>query len=438
MSEVLLLGVSHKTAPVALRERLALLDTQVTGFLQDLASKPSISEAVVIQTCNRTEVYLVVGDAVEAETEALGALASRAGIRLTELTEIVYAPRNCDAARQLFRVTSGLESMIVGEAEVQGQVRRAYETAVAAGTTGPLTNRLFHAALHTGGRVRAETAIGEGRASVSSVAVDLAQEVLGDLADRHVVIIGAGETAELTAQALAAKGVTTIFVANRRADRARSLADRFGGAVLPLDRLPEQLEDADMVVSSTASPHAIVGVEELAYVMEARRGRPLLVLDIAVPRDVEAACGDLDGVTLVDVDGLQQVVARNLSVRSGEATGAERIVEDELERFAAWLSSLDVLPTVRALRSHGDDVVARVLEENAGRWEAASPRDLARIEAVAKAVANRLLHEPTIRLKSMGHGRQQLARDLFGLDEGTADTPLDEPAENVRALRRRA
>ena len=437
MSEVLLLGVSHKTAPVALRERLALLDGQVPAFLQDLVSTPSIREAVVIQTCNRTELYLVVTDAVEAEAAALGALATRAGIRPTELAEIVYAPRNCDAARQLFRVTGGLESMIVGEAEVQGQVRRAYEAAVAAETTGPLTNRLFHAALHTGGRVRSETAIGAGRASVSSVAVDLAVEVLGDLTERHVVIIGAGETAELTAQALAAKGVATMFVANRRADRARSLAGRFGGAVVPLDHLPEQMEQADMVVSSTASPHAIVGVEELGLVMEQRRGRPLLLLDIAVPRDVEAACGDLDGVTLVDVDGLQQVVARNLSVRGGEAHDADRIVEEELERFAAWLSSLDVLPTVRALRAHGDEVVGRVLEENAGRWEGATPRDLARVEAVARAVANRLLHEPTIRLKSMGHGRQQLARDLFGLDEGTTEA-IDEPGENVRALRRRA
>jgi glutamyl-tRNA reductase len=285
--------------------------------------------------------------------------------------------------------------------------------------------------------VRAETAIGAGRASVSSVAVDLAEETLGDLADRHVMIIGAGETAELTAQSLAAKGVTTFFVANRRADRARSLADRFGGAVLPLDRLPEQLVHADMVVSSTASPHTIVGVEELALVMQERQGRPLLMLDIAVPRDIEAACADLDGVTLVDVDGLQQVVARNLSVRGREAHQAERVVEEELERFATWLSSLDVLPTVRALRTHGADIVSRVLEENAGRWEGATPRDLARIEAVARAVANRLLHEPTIRLKSMGHGRQQLARDLFGLDEGASEA-LDEPAENVRALRRRA
>ena len=436
MSEVLLLGVSHHTAPVAVRERLAFTDTQLPAFLQELVAVPAIREAVAISTCNRTELYLVVSEAVEAETAALGALATRAGIRPTELTEVVYAPRNCDAARQLFRVVSGLDSMIVGEAEVQGQVRRAHETAIAAGTDGPLANRLFNAALKTGGRVRTETAIGEGGASVSSVAVDLASEVLGDLADRHVVIIGAGETAELTASALAAKGVTTIFVANRHAARARSLAERFGGSVLPLDQLPEQLERADMMVASTASPHAIVGAEELAEVMYARGGRPLLILDIAVPRDVEHACADLEGVTLVDIDGLQQVVDRNLQVREAEARLAEEIVEDELSRFASWLGSLDALPTIRALREHGDDIVEQVLAENAGRWDSASPRDLARVEAIAKAVMNRLLHEPTIRLKSVGHGRQQLARELFGLEEGTTEA-IDEQ-DNVRSLRRRA
>ena len=441
MSELLLLGISHKTAPLALRERLALTQAQVPEFLHDLVATPQIREAVVISTCNRTELLLVVGDPVEAESAALGALASRAGIRPTELADAIYSPRNCDAARQLFRVSAGLESMIVGEAEVQGQVRRAYEMALAAGTAGPFSSRLFGAALKTGRRARSETAIGAGGASISSVAVDLAQDVLGDLSERHVVIIGAGETAELTAQALAAKGVTTIFVANRRADRARSLAHRFGGAVLPLDRLPEQLEHADMVVSSTASPHAIVGEEELGLVMEARRGRPLLILDIAVPRDVEHGCADLEGVTLVDVDGLQQVVARNRAGRVDESVRAEQIVEEELSRFASWLGQLDVVPTIAALREHGSGIVEQVLAENAGRWESASPRDLARVEAMARAVMNRVLHEPTIRLKTLGdgrgHGRLETIRELFGLEEGAGDAVEQEAAAgNVRHLRR--
>jgi glutamyl-tRNA reductase len=247
MSEVLCLGVSHKTAPVALRERLAMPDTAAQRFVRDAVAGPAVDEAVVISTCNRTEVYLTVSDTVAAETALLGALAARAGIRPTELAEVMYSPRNCDAARQLYRVTAGLESMIVGEAEVQGQVKRAFELAQAAGATGPLVNRLFGAALQTGKRVRTETGIGAGGASVSSVAVDLARDLLGDLADRRVAIIGAGETSELTARALHEQGVTAVFFANRRADRARSIASRFGGDVVALDDLPEHLEHADIV-----------------------------------------------------------------------------------------------------------------------------------------------------------------------------------------------
>jgi glutamyl-tRNA reductase len=263
MSELLTLGVSHKTAPVALRERLAFSDEEAAAFATAALQTPDVREAVVISTCNRTEVYLVVGDAVRAEADVLGLLARRAEIRLTELAEVIYSPRNCDAARQLYRVTAGLESMIIGEAEVQGQVRRAHETAMSAGCTGPLSNRLFAAALSTGKRVRSETSIGASRVSIPSVAVDLAKDVLGGLSDRHVVILGAGETSELTARALADQGAGTVFVANRHADRALSLAERFGGSVAGLDGLPEQLALADIVLSSTSSPHPIVGREEL-------------------------------------------------------------------------------------------------------------------------------------------------------------------------------
>jgi glutamyl-tRNA reductase len=334
--------------------------------------------------------------------------------------------------------------MIVGEAEIQGQAKRAYEAALQAGTTGPLTNRLFTAALQTGKRVRSETAIGEGRASVSTVAVALAREVVGDLAARDVVIIGAGETSELTAQALAEEGVRTVFVANRRADRARSIAERFGGTVSSLDELPDRLIEADIVVASTASPHPIIGVDELALVMREREGAPLVLIDIAVPRDVEAACAELDGVTVYDIDDLQSVVRRNRRVREAERVQAEDVVEDEIQRFARWMGQLDVLPTISALREHGNAIVEQVLGENAGRWETASPRDRARVEAIAKSIMQRLLHEPTIRLRSLehggAHGRMQIARELFGLEEGVDATGSDavghEPAD-VRPLRRR-
>src|SRR3954464_15169400 len=357
MSELLLLGVSHKTAPVALRERLALTNTEADRFLRDIVALPEVHEAVAISTCNRTELYLVVGDPVAAESAVLGRLATRAAIRPTELADVIYSPRNCDAARQLFRVASGLESMIVGESEVQGQVRRAHELALESGVTGPMTNRLFAAALTTGKRVRSETSISRGRASISSVAVELAADVVGDLERRHVVIIGAGETSELTAQALAERGVRTVFVPTRHAARARSVAARFGGSVVSLDALPAQLEAADIVVASTSSPPPIVGSEELAVVVRARGGRPLVLIDIAVPRDVDPACAELDGVTLYDIDDLQAVVARNIRRREGEVRRAEEIVEEEIHRFARWLGQLDALPTVGALREHGNALV---------------------------------------------------------------------------------
>ncbi len=429
MSELLALGISHKTAPVALRERLAFTEPAAVALAQRLTATEEIREAVVISTCNRTEVYLVVSNPVRAEADALGMLARDADIRPTELAELIYSPRNCDAARQLYRVTAGLESMILGEAEIQGQVKRAFDAALRAGVTGALTNRLFNAALSTGKRVRSETALGSSRVSVPSVAVGLAREVLGDLRQRHVLILGAGETSELTAQALADQGAGTIFLANRRADRALSLAERFGGSVVGLDDLPEQLILADIVVSSTASPHPIVGCEELELVLAERHGRPLLLIDIAVPRDIEPGCGDLDGVTLYDIDDLQGVVARNLSNRSEEIPRAEEIVEEEIRRFARWLGQLEVLPTVSALREHGDAIVEQVLAENDGRWESASERDLVRIEALARTIANRLLHEPTIRLRSLSEARShsslQVVRELFGLREDGVEEDAD-------------
>ncbi|HEX3519174.1 MAG TPA: glutamyl-tRNA reductase [Solirubrobacteraceae bacterium] len=439
MSELLALGISHKTAPVALRERLAFTEREGVEFASQATATAEVREAVVISTCNRTEVYLVVGgaggDLVRAESDVLGLLARRAGIRPTELAEAIYSPRNCDAARQLYRVTAGLESMIVGEAEIQGQVRRAHEAAMRAGCTGPLSNRLFAAALTTGKRVRSETAIGSSRVSVPSVAVDLALSVLGELEHRHVMILGAGETSELTARALAEQGAGTIFVANRHADRAISLAQRFGGSVVGLDKLPDQLLHADIVLSSTSSPHPIVGREELEQVMAERSGRPLLLIDIAVPRDIDPACAELSGVSLYDIDDLQAVVARNLSSREEETPRAVAIVEEEIHRFARWLGQLDTLPTVSALREHGNAIVEQVLAENSGRWESASPRDVARVEAIARAVMSRLLHEPTIRLRSLsadrGHASLEIVRELFALQEDAAigQDPAAELAE---------
>jgi glutamyl-tRNA reductase len=440
MSELLALGVSHKTAPVEVRERVALTEQNASRFLRDLRGDADVQEAVAISTCNRTELYLVVSDPVEAESAALSMLSSQAGIRPTTLAPALYSHRNCEAARHLYRVTSGLESMIIGENEIQGQVKRAYEAALKKETTGPLTNHLFKAAIETGKRVRTETGIGERQLSLPAVAVALAREQLGDLARTEVVILGTGETSELTARALADSGVRTVFVANRRRDRAIGLARRYGGTCVNFDELPSALERADIVVAATSSPHLLLEARELTAVMEARGHRPMLLIDLAVPRDIDSSCGDIDGVSLYDIDDLQAVIDRNRKVRQAEARKAEGIIEEEIQQFAAWLGSLEVLPTLAALRARANEIAEQVVRENDGKWEAASPRDLQRIDALAHAVVNRLLHDPTARMKELEddrvHARMALVRDLFGLAaERTAPQP---PADLARARERRA
>jgi glutamyl-tRNA reductase len=439
MSELLTLGVSHKTAPLDLRERLSLTEGSAVGALRELTASEGIHEAAAISTCNRTELYLVVSDTVEAESTALGVLTRQAEIPPTDLLGHLYSRRGVEAADHLFRVTAGLDSMIVGEAEIQGQVKRAYELALVEGATGPILNRLFRGALAAGGRVREETQIGEKGLSIPSVAVELARRTLGDLAERRVLVVGAGETAELVARALVARGVATVFVANRHYDRAIGLAQRFDGEAVRFEELPAQLEEADIVVTATNSPHHIIERDGLAQVMSTREGRPLLLVDIAVPRDIEPACRELGGVSLHDIDDVQQIAERNASGRQAEARRAEPIIAAELNRFERWHASLEVVPTVRAMRERGDEVVRRVLAENEGRWESVSEADRERLAAMAKAIASRLLHEPTLRMKrAAGSDEAYLyvsaLRELFGLDGQTA--PEAEGEGTVTELRR--
>jgi glutamyl-tRNA reductase len=442
MAELLALGVSHKTAPLDLRERLALTEGRAVSALRELTDAAGIHEAAAISTCNRTELYLIVSDPVEAESTALGVLTRQADIRPTELLGHLYSLRSSEAARHLLRVTAGLDSLIVGEAEIQGQVKRAYELALVEGGTGPILNRLFRGALTAGGRAREETGVGEKGVSIPSVAVELARRSLGDLADRHVLVVGAGETTELVARALVARGVRTVFIANRHYDRAIGLAQRFKGSAVRFEELPEQLEAADIIVSATNSPHHIIERGDLEQVMEARGGRPLLAIDLAVPRDIEPACRVVAGVSLYDIDDVQQIVERNTTGREAEARRAELIIEAELDRFERWLSSLEVVPTIAALRERGDEVVRRLMAENENRWESFSEADRERLETMTKAVASRLLHEPTLRMRRSAGSDDayqfvSALRELFGLDAETEPEVESDVRDNVTELRRK-
>jgi glutamyl-tRNA reductase len=433
MSGLLALGVSHRTAPLALREQLALTEGRAAGVLNALVSEEPISEAAALSTCNRTELYLVATDSVEAESAGLAVLAREAGIRPTELLGPLYSLRGTDAVRHLYRVTAGLDSMIVGEAEIQGQVKRAYELALVEGATGPILNRAFRGALAAGKRARTETAVGEKGVSIPSVAVELAQRTLGDLSARRVLLIGAGETAELTARSLAARGSDAVFIANRGYNRAISLAQRFGGSAVRIDELPAQLGRADIVVSTTNSPHHLIERPELEMIMGQRQGRPLLLIDLAVPRDIEPECRGIEGVSLHDVDDVQAIVERNASGREAEARRASGILDSELSRFERWLASQEVMPTVTALRERAEAIVSQVLAENASRWESLSSQDRERLETMARAIMNRLLHEPTVRIKALADREDaylqvSALRELFGLDAGT-EPEADEGAD---------
>jgi len=442
VSEILALGLSHKTAPLELRERLALTEGRAAGLMGELTGTDEVREAAIISTCNRTELYLVVDDSVQAESVALSALSREAEIRPTELISHLYSLRSSDAARHLYQVAAGLDSMILGEAEIQGQVKRAYELSLVEGASGPILNRLFRGAIAAGGRARNETSISEKGVSVPSVAIEQARRALGDISRLHALVIGAGDTAELVARALTHRGTETVFIANRHYDRAIGLADRFSGEAVRIDDLPAQLDAADIVISATNSPHHLVGADELAQIMDTRSGRPLFLVDLAVPRDIDPACRDIEGVSLSDVDDIQKIVERNTSGREAEARLAERIIEVELDRFERWLASLEVVPTVIALRERSDEIVRRVLAENENRWENLSDSDRRRVETMARAIASRMLHEPTMKLKDSAGSDEayenvNTLRELFGLDvdtsvegdSGASVTPIRQKSE---------
>jgi glutamyl-tRNA reductase len=417
-------GVSHRTAPVAFRERLALLGPAAAELLAEAVEHPTVSEAVTLATCNRTELYIAAADPAHGERVALALLARRAGVPPAVLRRHGYVLRGAEVAGYLFTVAAGLDSAVVGESQILGQVRRAHELALELGAAGTLTGRLFADAVSTGRRVRARTPVARAAVSVSSVAVEIAREQFDDLGDRRILVVGTGKSGELTAKALADRGAAVVVLANRCAQRAQALADEYGIAI-GLEQLSEELERADAVISATASPHHLITREQVAAAMARRDGRRLLIVDIALPRDVEPEAGEIDGVTLVDLDELQRRAARNLSARLAHVGPAQAIVRDEAARFERWRSGLAARPTISDLRGHADAIVAGVLRENANRWGVLSAADHERIELVARTVAQRLLHAPTARLRRAAQEDADGAlidgaRALFALDETVA------------------
>jgi glutamyl-tRNA reductase len=409
---VTLVGVSHHGAGVELRERVALRLDEATDVAAALAAHGG--EAVCLSTCNRTELYVAHDDAVDAEALATGVLVTRE----PELAAALYRLRDEAAALHLFRVAAGLDSLVPGEGEILGQVRSAFE----AGSSGPILDRLFRQALYAGRKARTLTAIGEAPSSVSAAAAALAQQVFGDLAGRRILLVGAGKVSEQAARNLLSRGAEIAVVANRTVDRAASLAERFGSAALPLERVDDELERADVVVASTSSPGFVIERGQVERALRARRGRPLFLIDLAVPRDLDPAINDLEGCYLYDIDDLEAVVAESLGARRREAEAAEGIVAEEAERFRTWQASLDVVPAIASLRARAEEIRRRELAKAEGRLGHLSEAERRAVESVTAQIVNKLLHLPTVRMKQAAAAADGVVyadavRHLFGLED---------------------
>jgi glutamyl-tRNA reductase len=407
-----LVGTSHKLAPVEVRERVALDAAGASALAHKLGVDGR--EAVVLSTCNRTELYVVA----EEEAEVIAELERLAG---GPLGSYLYRLTDEAAALHLFRVAAGLDSMVPGEGEILGQVRAAYE----AGACGPVLDRLFRGALHAGRKARVETAIGESPSSVSAAAAALAQQVFGELDGRRVLIVGAGKVGELAARNLLSRGAEVAFVANRSADRAAELAHRLGSEPLSLERVSDELARADVVVSSTSAPGFVLKRADVEQGLGRRRGAPLFLIDLAVPRDVEPSVGELEGCFLYDIDDLEAVVAESLAGRRREAERAETIVAAEAARFREWQTSLDVVPAIASLREHAEAIRAAELAKAEGRLGGLSDSERRTVESLTRQIVNKLLHGPIVRAKESaaleGVGYADALRDLFGLDEDGRD-----------------
>lgn len=434
-----LLGVSHRTAPVDVRERLDFSSRNVGDAVEALATRPSAAESVVLSTCNRSEIYVASGDPQRAKAEIVEFLADYHRLPADAFTPHLFSLDDAAVAQHLFRVAAGLESLIVGEPQILGQVKEAFQAASERRCTGPLLTKLFTWSFNVGKRVRSETSLGEGAVSVSFAAVALARKIFGRLAGRRVLVIGAGDISTLTAQHLRSHGAGQISITSRTPAHAETLAADVGGHAVPWDAMLTVLASADIVITATGSQRPILtraGIESVTH----RRTEPLFIIDLAVPRDVDAAVGDIEQVFLYNIDDLQGVVAENMSRRGAEIARAEAIVAEEVSRFAAWQRSRGAIPTVVALRQRFDAIRRAELQRLDGKLAGLGPEARARVDEVTKLLVEKLLLDPTEQLKALPDEETQIAyteavNRLFRLrdeDAPEARSPIT-PADRRRS-----
>lgn len=438
--KLLLAGLDHTTAPVEIRERLAFSTTDISAALTRLTGKsgdapPLLAEAAILSTCNRVEIY-GVSHAGGTAQNLVNFLAEFHGLEEREFAHTLYFYSGEDVARHLCATASGLRSLVLGEAQIQGQVRTSYEQAQAAGTVGPVLHRLFQHALVAGKRARSETALGQGAASISQAGVELARQRLGELKGRAVLLVGGGEVSELAAQNLLANGADRLMIVNRTTARARELAERYGATAYGLEDLPVVLPRADIVISSTAAPVPIIyrehvsdalAVKTLSCAVNGAAPCPeMLLIDLAVPRDIHPDVASVPGAYVYTVDDLQDVVRATLGQRAQAARRAEEIILEEMRAFQAWVRTQEAVPALTMLREHAESLRNAELERALRRLADLSPEQRTVIEALTRSIVNKLLHMPTRRLRDAaaeGDGMRYAAmvRDLFNLEPSTAD-----------------
>jgi len=424
--ELFLVGLSHKSAPIEVRERVALTGDALKNALAELRSVEGVGEAFVVSTCNRVEVYVQA----EGEEAACRFFTSRS----TAATEHLYLKRGPEAVRHLFRVAASLDSMVIGEQQILGQVKEAYGLASAVQAAGGYMSRLCNRAFATAKRVRTETEIGRGITSMSQVAVELVQKIFGDLKGRAVLLVGAGKMGALSAKALAVLGADRIFVTNRSPDRGLALAAQVGGNFRSWDELPRLLVEADVVIVSTGAPTFVVTREMAALAMKGRKHRSLCLIDLAVPRNVDPACAELGDVYAYDVDDMERVVAQTQEARRGEAIRAEAIVEAEVMAFSKEREARAALPVLAQLRRQAEQIALAEAERTlAHLGQKLDDKGRRSVEAMARAIVNKLLHGPTTRLKhaaSTGDdGLPGAAAELFGIDDAVPGEPRTSQAQ---------
>jgi glutamyl-tRNA reductase len=419
---IILVGLNHKSSPLEIREKVSLSRNQIFQISKKLKSARSIFGSAILSTCNRTEFYLNVGSAVLGLNEAIEIISNKSGILVDELESYLYVKKNKDAVQHLFFVAAGLDSMILGESQIQGQVQDAYEIALDAEISDSIINTLFMNALTVGKRVRTETQIDRESVSISSAAVSLAKRFYNGLEDKVVLVLGAGETSELTTRHLISNGIKNFIVANRTYARAEKLANELGGMAIRFDALFEYIDYADIIISSTASPKYLL-TKDLLNSYLVNRKKELLLIDIAIPRDISPELEDYSCITLYDIDDLKDVVSTTLKRRHKEAEVAKKIVQEELENFFFWLDSLTVVPTIIKMREQIAKIKEQEIEKAKNRINNITPRELQIIERLANGIVNQWLHQPIINLKYLAGKKMdevdcyiRAINDLWNLD----------------------